>query len=802
MDRRSLFFLFSLTTVLFFVNHFFFPSTVPQQEKPSAIEIEAPVSASAPMVDDVELPKRHLIFFDESLSQVAGESFEYEGCYFTLLKSNQASNTLFVDTLDGVKTLHHQKSLAPQLELYKSEDLKSLLLNPFPNSNSTPILLISRDRQGGLSEVVVEMRNDASLKAYAGTNFSLESDALAFYQSYEGWMPAGIANQESMTFTHFSMIPEIKDFITYAPATAPENTTGEHFYVLENEFQQVVFSSHGGAISELNLLLQSDKHPNSIVKPIQFDRDIENDHPANAYFPLHSYSGIDAEGKVITKDPSMGGYTPLFRRSLVNTSGKTTFTMPPHLYAMNLIEGDSDEMLDGNHFVMKKMTKDSIVFESVSPRRKVTKTFSFPKEDAPYVLDVTIQVDGDSSNLWLTSGVPEVELVSGSYSPTIQYLSLHGQKTKVDKVSLPKDVVSYSSTSPLWISNANGFFGTIIDPLTEETSGFKANHIAGTKVPTRLTLIDAKYDLYPAKNYPGYETLVPYKQKAKTVNFRMFAGPYEDALLKQLDATFTSPTQGGNPNYASAITYHGWFSFISEPFAKFLFILITFFYKITRSWGLSIILLTLALRLMLYPLNAWSIKSMQRMQKIAPKVTEIQNKYKKDPKRGQLEIMQLYKNEKVNPFSGCFPLLIQMPFLIGMFDLLKSTFQLRGASFIPGWINNLAAPDVLFSWNYPIIFFGTDFHLLPFILGLAMYFQQKMNQKSTLAKGPVTDQQKQQQSMGNIMTIVFTFMFYHFPSGLNIYWLFSTLFGMIQQWFMSGRMNSDKIKVEKIKGSS
>ncbi len=572
--------------------------------------------------------------------------------------------------------------------------------------------------------------------------------------------------------------------VEIAPSSK-ETKSEETFYVLENDYQQLVFSTKGGALAEINLSLQSDEHPKSIVKAIGFDRSILEDSPQNAHFPNYPYFGVDEAGKMVKKEPTLGGYTPLLRRNLKDQAGKTIFTLPAHMYALNLVSGAYQE--SDTYFRLKSMTKTSIEFESVSAHRKITKTFSFPQEDAPYAINLTVRIEGDASNLWLTSGVPEVELISGSYSPLLQYFFLQGQKTKVEKLSLPKDSVTYGSTAPLWISNSNGFFGTIIDPISEKAAGFQATQIAGAEIPTRLTLVDAKYDLYPAKNYPGYEILVPYKRTSQTVNFRLYAGPYDDALLKQVDSAFTSPASGGNPQYSSAITYHGWFSFISEPFAKFLFILIQFFYKITHSWGVAIILLTLALRVMLYPLNAWSLKSMYRMQTISPKVTAIQNRHKKDPKRAQLEIMQLYKEEKVNPFSGCFPLLIQMPFLIGMFDLLKSAFPLRGASFIPGWINNLSAPDVLFSWNYPIIFFGTNFHLLPFLLGLSMFLQQKFNQISQGNKGPLTEQQRQQQSMGNVMTIVFTVMFYHFPSGLNIYWLFSTIFGILQQWYMTYR---------------
>ena len=176
------------------------------------------------------------------------------------------------------------------------------------------------------------------------------------------------------------------------------------------------------------------------------------------------------------------------------------------------------------------------------------------------------------------------------------------------------------------------------------------------------------------------------------------------------------------------------------------------------------------------------------MQEIAPRVTVIQEKYKKEPKRAQTEIMTLYKEKGVNPLSGCFPLLIQLPFLIGMFDLLKSVFELRGVSFIPGWIDNLTAPDVLFSWNYPLLFFGNQFHLLPFLLGGVMWAQQRFSATTPKDKRLLTDQQKQQRLMGNIMTIVFTVMFYHFPSGLNLYWLSSMALGILQQWVMSRKI--------------
>lgn len=265
------------------------------------------------------------------------------------------------------------------------------------------------------------------------------------------------------------------------------------------------------------------------------------------------------------------------------------------------------------------------------------------------------------------------------------------------------------------------------------------------------------------------------------MEFRFFTGPYSTPVLKEVDAAFSDPTTGYNPDYLACQTFHGWFAFISEPFAKFLFFLMNAFHSFTGSWAISIVLLTVALRVMLYPLNAWSTKSMLKMQQIAPKVQEIQQKYKNDQKKAQIEIMELYKESGANPFSGCLPLLVQMPFLIGMFDLLKSSFQLRGASFIPGWIDNLTSPDVLFSWSFPIPLIGNEFHLLPVILGAIMLIQPMVTSNLPKDKKLWTEQQRQQKAMGTMMAVLFTWMFYNFPSGLNIYWISSMLLGMAQQ---------------------
>jgi YidC/Oxa1 family membrane protein insertase len=549
-------------------------------------------------------------------------------------------------------------------------------------------------------------------------------------------------------------------------STPPQNLSGEELYVIENKYQQLVVSSVNGALAEINLPLESKENTFSVVKKIRPDMIIEKDYPDTDRFPAgryQTYQGSFEQGEV-------GGYYPLIRRDAA-----------PQYYALATLTENPDSAK--TIFRLTRLEKNVIEMEGSTDRARITKTYTLPEDAsaAPYSFDLTVTVDGDAQGLALATGVPEVEIVSGSSTQSLKYRQTRNQKGSVEQISLPKTATTLTTVQPDWIANSNGFFAVILAPQTEMNSGFTAYQIPGMDVPTRLSVIDAPTDLYPPEKYPGYDMRLPFKSQGGTYNFRVFAGPLAKNILEKNDAAY-----GGD--YLAVQSFHGWFAFISEPFAKFLFFLMRIFYAVVHSWGIAIILLTVALRLMLYPLNAWSIKSTVKMQKLAPKLSALQERYKKDPKKAQMEIMGMYREHGVNPLGGCFPLLIQMPFLIGMFDLLKSTFELRGASFIPGWITNLAAPDVLFTWHTPIWFIGNSFHLLPLLLGGAMFWQQRMS--VTAPKDPklMTDQQKQQRFMGNIMTIVFTVLFYNFPSGLNIYWLSSMLLGILQQWWMTKRI--------------
>lgn len=819
MDKRTILFVIALSLALLGMNIFFqYQNTQKKQEwlhqqqvKQAQKEkhLQEEVAQRTAQAEDLPLVK---LYADQELKDFLTSGFFNQDNILSLSWTASLPKTVFaqVPESEDVKTyqLAYEPSALGTPVIYQSSPDKRLKAGNLPDFGRYDLQLVHFN-EGDLHqplEIKLGEYTDGHLSIPLASSWNQSEPvhkgayfALALLKTPDGYLPVGLYDAQEKALVRLNYVPELAPFLADTKPTVARShkKTEEKFYVLETPYQQLVFSNYGGALAEINLPFHTKENPLSVVREIQFDRDMVAHHPENAHFPAHPYytsSTTQTEG-ILHEEGQLGGYYPLLRRDLIEKAPRQTIRIKPQYYALNIVS-EYPELAELVYEV-KHFDKQSITFEANQSHRRITKTYSLgdaQQAEGPYTLNLEIKIDGDTRGLWLTSGVPEVEWISGSPAPTLKYRLTRNQKSEVEKIELPQDSSTVTSVYLDWICNSNGFLGMILDPLKETDPGYRVQHVSGTTVPSRLVEIDQAYDRYKPANLPGYMTFLPLKaQGGGAMKFRFFAGPFDSAILKQVDAKYSDPATGYNPDYIACQSMHGWFTFISEPFAKFLFILLNLFHSFTGSWALSIILLTISLRLMLYPLNTWSTKSMVRMQQISPEVTAIQEKHKKDPKKAQIEIMNLYRERGVNPASGCLPLLIQMPFLIGMFDLLKSSFALRGAPFIPGWIDDLTAPDVLFRWNYPIFFIGTEFHLLPFLLGAVMFLQQRL--MTTMPSDPslMTDQQRQQRTMGTMMTVVFTVMFYNFPSGLNIYWLSSMLLGIVQQWYTTKQMQKQPV---------
>ena len=205
--------------------------------------------------------------------------------------------------------------------------------------------------------------------------------------------------------------------------------------------------------------------------------------------------------------------------------------------------------------------------------------------------------------------------------------------------------------------------------------------------------------------------------------------------------------------------------------------IMSLFYKLIPNWGVSIILLTVLIKLLLFPLQQKSMKSSARMGELAPRLNEIKEQYKDNPQKMNEATMALYKEADIHPFMSFIPMLIQFPLLIAMYGLLNKHFELRGAMFIPSWITDLSSPETLFSFPFTVPFMGTEFHLMPLIYLLTMILLMVYTQKSTTV-GQSTAMQK---FMTYGFPIIFFFMLYNTSSGLLLYWTMSNIFSIIQQ---------------------
>lgn len=208
---------------------------------------------------------------------------------------------------------------------------------------------------------------------------------------------------------------------------------------------------------------------------------------------------------------------------------------------------------------------------------------------------------------------------------------------------------------------------------------------------------------------------------------------------------------------------------IIEPISRVLLKFMNFVYRFIPNYGWVIIIVSVVSKLILHPLSRKQFQSMKDMQKVQGPMTKLREKHKDEPQKLNKEMMELYKREGINPMGGCFPMLLQMPVFFALFQVLNKTIELRHAPWF-GWINDLSRPEVLFEMPFAIPFLGTGFSLLPIVMGGLMFWQQKM---STV--------DPRQKAMVYMMPILFTFLFYRFPSGLVLYWLVNNVMSIAQQ---------------------
>jgi len=391
---------------------------------------------------------------------------------------------------------------------------------------------------------------------------------------------------------------------------------------------------------------------------------------------------------------------------------------------------------------------------------RLTKRYDFKPSD--YMFELTITLDGGFSmsgfNFYgnaytLTFGPqigPKFDKLDRRYDYREYDIFINGKKKKAK----PNDVID---TRPVWAAISGKYFAFIAIPyLAQYSVSFSEKEEPGLPSASRFSIVRPPISASKASDtYRFY--LGPKTQEALAV----YNTGKNEFGLKDLDLVDAASSRG-----------------ILSPLEKLLKWLLLRFYNIVPNYGVAIILLTLLVKILFFPLTKKGSEATFRMQALAPKIQEIQEKYKNNPQKLRVEMGNFYSKEGYNPVSGCLPMLLQIPIFFAMYNLFNNHFDLRGAEFIPGWIPDLSVPEAI--WNFPanfkMPFLGwTALRLLPFIYVGSQLLYGKVTQ------APGQQSNSQMKMMLYVMPIVFFFVLYNMPSGLLVYWIFSNMLTLVQQ---------------------
>lgn len=374
----------------------------------------------------------------------------------------------------------------------------------------------------------------------------------------------------------------------------------------------------------------------------------------------------------------------------------------------------------------------------------IEKRFRFSPESYVIGLDVTVinrsdQAILDSLILNLNADAPAKKRVYGFIGPSVMI------DQKVEEIAV-KDLDEKNSFSGSinWVALQDRYFMSSLAPQQAQAAAVKLALLNDNILQSQF--IQPQQNLGPGTRF--------------SYSYDLFFGPKSTQLLDTI-----------GHDLKKSVNF-GWFDILARPCLWVM----NKIHGVIPNYGVAIILLTILIKLVLWPLGTKSYKSMAEMKKIQPLMQEIREKYKNDKKRMNEEVMALYRAYKVNPVGGCLPMLVQLPIFFALYRMLYQAIELRHAPFF-GWIKDLSAPDRLFQFDFSIPFMEAPYGIpvLTLVMGATMLLQQKMSP-------PMGD--PAQAKMMMLMPVVFTFIFINFSSGLVLYWLVNNVLSIGQQYYI------------------
>ncbi|MDR1148709.1 MAG: membrane protein insertase YidC [Spirochaetaceae bacterium] len=496
--------------------------------------------------------------------------------------------------------------------------------------------------------------------------------------------------------------------------------------------------------------------------------------------------------------------TPLIIARLTNAGGDITgFKLKEHSDGADYVDMILDGTSEAHAFTIAFGGRDSVPVNSFFNSRRIsdmaieyyrdfsvnggvfrlTKRYTFDPDEYMFQLEVSIDGGYSVPSLNFASAGEAPAAYTLAFGPQIgpsfnkldgnydyrRYMTFINGKLKEEKANANQAIVVSSRVS--WAAIAGKYFAFIAVP--------------------DATAYEFAFSSRPAE--PGIETASrlfitrpPLSASRGTDTFRFYLGPKTQKALAIYDngANDFGYTDLRLEQAANAGGFWG----ILNPLETLLKWLLNLFYHLIPNYGVAIILVTMLVRMVMFPLTKKGSEATLRMQTMSPKIKEIQAKYKDNPQKMNVELAGLYKKEGYSPLSGCLPMLIQLPIFLAMYNLFNNHFELRGAMFIPGWIPDLSVPETV--WNFapfkiPILGWS-DLRLLPFIYVGSQLLYGKVTQTPDQANN------SQMKMMLYAMPLIFFFILYNVPSGLLVYWIMSNVLTMLQQLVINKIMAGKK----------
>lgn len=411
------------------------------------------------------------------------------------------------------------------------------------------------------------------------------------------------------------------------------------------------------------------------------------------------------------------------------------------------------------------------------------KRYTFNPKDYMFKLDVLVHNNESDGSLNFDNVAYTIRTspqIGPHFNPKLnkyenrQFISFNGSKAK--KLMITANKFEEYKKDYIWDGIAGKYFANLIIPENNTSMGY--------------SYYSSKIEVNDYANAQALLVRKPITEQDSKDTYYVYYGPRNEKELKIYSVAESNPWNLSGLRLTEALQSSGWLGWL-ETILKWIMELL---YKLIPNWGVSIILMTVLLKLVMFPFTRKQSLSTLKMQEIQPKIQAVQEKYRDNPQKQQEMLAKVYQEAGYNPMSGCLPMIVQFFVLFAMYNLFNNYFEFRGASFIPHWIDDLSVGDSVYTLKVNIPFIGNHIRILPLIYLASQLFYGKITNNGGAAPSST---KMQMNLMMYGMPILFFFIFYNAPSGLLLYWTVSNIIQMVQQIVINNLMKKKKAELAK-----